>query len=179
MAWLPTTMGELPRLADGKTLIMASETLELTRQLLAFNTINPPGDEADCLCFLAEWLNQRGFEVTLTSFGERRSNLVARLSGQKAGKPLAFTGHVDTVPLGSRAWQYSPFDGEIAEGRLYGRGTSDMKAAIAAFVVACVQNHTVIREGCGVVLFITGVKRPAVTVPKRSLRRVHFRKSAP
>lgn len=156
MAWLSTAVDKLSRLANGKTLMISGETLELTRQLLAFNTVNPPGNEVDCLRFLAEWLSQRGFEVRLTSFGERRSNLVACLQGQKSGKPLAFTGHIDTVPLGNRTWQYSPFNGEIVGDRLYGRGASDMKAAIAAFAVACVENRAAIHAGSGVVLFITG-----------------------
>ena len=45
-------------------------TLELARQLLGFNTINPPGSEADCMRFFADWLDDSGFEVSLSSFGE-------------------------------------------------------------------------------------------------------------
>jgi hypothetical protein len=76
-------------------------TLELARQLLGFNTINPPGSEADCMRFFADWLDDSGFEVSLSSFGEGRCNLIASLPGATAGKPLAFTGHLDTVPLGN------------------------------------------------------------------------------
>jgi succinyl-diaminopimelate desuccinylase len=115
-------------------------TLELARQLLGFNTINPPGSEADCMRFFADWLADSGFEVSLSSFGEGRSNLIARLRGATAGKPLVFTGHLDTVPLGNAQWQYDPFGSQIEDGRLYGRGSSDMKAAVAAFAVACVHH---------------------------------------
>ena len=80
--------------------------LELARQLLGFNTINPPGCEADCMRFFADWLDDSGFEVSLSSFGEGRCNLIASLPGAKSGKPLAFTGHLDTVPLGNARWQY-------------------------------------------------------------------------
>lgn len=83
-------------------------TLELARQLLGFNTINPPGSEADCMRFFADWLDDSGFEVSLSSFGEGRCNLIASLPGAKSGKPLAFTGHLDTVPLGNARWQYDP-----------------------------------------------------------------------
>ncbi|QKJ85596.1 M20 family metallopeptidase [Paramixta manurensis] len=133
-----------------------TETLALTQRLLSFNTVNPPGDEADCMRFLAGWLSERGFDVTLTSFGTQRYNLIARLPGQASGKPLAFTGHLDTVPLGNAAWQYDPFGSQIDGDRLYGRGASDMKAAVAAFAVACVQNQAAIRAGQGVVLLLTG-----------------------
>ncbi|KEZ73051.1 peptidase M20, partial [Pseudomonas syringae pv. syringae FF5] len=78
-----------------------------------------------------------GFVCELQRFGERRFNLVAWLEGDGHGKPLGFTGHLDTVPLGNAIWSHSPFAGEIVDGRLYGRGSSDMKAGIAAFIVAC------------------------------------------
>ncbi|VGC84320.1 acetylornithine deacetylase [Klebsiella pneumoniae] len=131
-------------------------TLELARQLLGFNTINPPGCEADCMRFFADWLDDSGFEVSLSSFGEGRCNLIASLPGAKSGKPLAFTGHLDTVPLGNARWQYDPFGSQMEDGRLYGRGSSDMKAAIAAFAVACVHQQEAILAGRGAVLLITG-----------------------
>ncbi|HCI4629906.1 TPA: M20 family metallopeptidase, partial [Klebsiella quasipneumoniae subsp. similipneumoniae] len=131
-------------------------TLELARQLLGFNTINPPGSEADCMRFFADWLDDSGFEVSLSSFGEGRCNLIASLPGAKSGKPLAFTGHLDTVPLGNARWQYDPFGSQMEDGRLYGRGSSDMKAAIAAFAVACVHQREAILAGRGAVLLITG-----------------------
>lgn len=128
---------------------------ELALQLLGFNTINPPGNEADCMQFFADWLDEFGFEVNVTTFGEGRCNLIARLPGRTPGSPLAFTGHLDTVPLGDAAWQHPPFGGIVGD-RLYGRGSSDMKAAVAAFAVACVRQLEVIRAGRGVVLLITG-----------------------
>lgn len=131
-------------------------TLELARQLLGFNTINPPGCEADCMRFFADWLDDSGFEVSLSSFGEGRCNLIASLPGAKSGKPLAFTGHLDTVPLGNARWQYDPFGSQMEDGRLYGRGSSDMKAAIAAFAVACIHQREAILAGRGAVLLITG-----------------------
>lgn len=135
---------------------MTHSTLLLAQRLLRFDTINPPGDEAACMAFFAEWLSEQGFAVTLTTFGEHRCNLVAQMPGTQPGRPLAFTGHLDTVPLGYQAWQYHPFGDDVIDGRLYGRGSSDMKAAIAAFAVACVNHQAAIRAGSGVVLLITG-----------------------
>ncbi|WP_410012608.1 M20 family metallopeptidase [Sodalis sp. C49] len=133
------------------------DVISLTRALVRFNTINPPGDESLCMAFLADYLREQGFSIDLKRFGERRFNLVARLAGRRADeKPLAFTGHVDTVPLGNAEWRFDPFAGEISDGRLYGRGTSDMKAAIAAFIVACRQYRDAILAGPGVVLVLTG-----------------------
>lgn len=135
---------------------MQPASLALAQQLLGFDTINPPGNEASCMAFFAAWLSDQGFEVQLSSFGEGRSNLVAQMRGSAAGKPLAFTGHLDTVPLGNQPWQHDPFGSEIADDRLYGRGSSDMKAAIAAFAHACIKQQPAIRAGRGVVLLITG-----------------------
>lgn len=135
---------------------MDQDVIALTRALLGFNTINPPGDEVECLSWLASFLSDTGFEVKLQPFGERRCNLIATLAGSAAGKPLAFTGHLDTVPLGNARWKFDPFAGEIADGKLYGRGSSDMKAAIAAFIVACIHRQEVITQNSGVMLILTG-----------------------
>lgn len=133
------------------------DVISLTRALLRFNTINPPGDESLCMAFLADYLQELGFSTHLQRFGERRFNLVARLAGGKAdAKPLMFTGHVDTVPLGNADWRFDAFAGDISDGRLYGRGASDMKAAIAAFIVACRQQREAVQSGPGVVLALTG-----------------------
>lgn len=135
---------------------MSLQTIELAQRLLGFNTINPPGDEAACMAFFAEWLRNNGFDVTSHTFGENRVNLIARMAGVAEGKPLAFTGHLDTVPLGNQRWERDPFGSTIEGDHLYGRGSSDMKAAVAAFAVACVTHQAAIRKGTGVVLLITG-----------------------
>ncbi|MEY8712760.1 M20 family metallopeptidase [Mangrovibacter phragmitis] len=135
---------------------MTTPLIALSRQLLGFNTINPPGNEHACMAFLASHLEERGFEVSLLPFGENRTNLVARLPGDTQGAPLGFTGHLDTVPLGQQQWQYDPYGKDIVGGRLYGRGSSDMKAAIAAFIGACDAQRAAIRAGTGVTLWLTG-----------------------
>ncbi|MFT4272044.1 MAG: M20 family metallopeptidase [Pantoea sp.] len=133
-----------------------SAVVALTQQLLGFNTINPPGDEAACMGWLADYLEQAGFTVQRHSFGDRRVNLIATLPGAAGGAPLGFTGHLDTVPLGNAEWQFDPFGTDVRDDRLYGRGSSDMKAAIAAFILACVRHKDAIMAGSGVVLYLTG-----------------------
>ncbi len=67
-----------------------------------------------------------------------RPNLVASIGGSTDKPPLAFTGHTDVVPLGARDWSVPPFEGLIRDGRVWGRGASDMKAGVAAFVTAAI-----------------------------------------
>ena len=108
--------------------------LELTQQLVRIDTRNPPGDESECAELLAGLLRGGGIEVNAHEFAPGRTSLVARLKGRGEKKPLCFGGHIDVVPLGAKPWSVDPFAAEIIDGKLYGRGTTDMKAGIAAFV---------------------------------------------
>ena len=76
-----------------------SPAVALTQALIRQNTINPPGNEAQCAALVAKRLEENGFTVTAIPFREGRTNLIARTGGRD-GLPLAFTGHLDTVPLG-------------------------------------------------------------------------------
>ena len=108
--------------------------LELTQQLVRIDTRNPPGDESECADYLADLLRDAGIEVSAHEFAPGRRSLVARLKGRGDKKPLCFGGHIDVVPLGATPWSVDPFAAEVIDGKLYGRGTTDMKAGIAAFV---------------------------------------------
>lgn len=132
-----------------------SAAVVLTQALVRQNTINPPGNEALCAGIVARRLEENGFAVTAVPFGEGRTNLVARIGGRWEALPLAFTGHLDTVPLGLQPWSVEPFGGDIDGDRLYGRGSSDMKAGIAAFVEACIAHRLALENGPGALLIIT------------------------
>ncbi|MEH3148583.1 MAG: M20 family metallopeptidase [Methylobacterium frigidaeris] len=107
--------------------------------LVRFDTISPPGSEGACAAYLAGRLRPAGFAVAEYAFAPGRTSLVARLPGRDAAlAPLAFTGHLDTVPLGLAPWSFDPC-GEIRDGRLHGRGASDMKGGVAAFVAAALE----------------------------------------
>lgn len=113
------------------------DCVALTRKLIGFNTINPPGDESACAQYLAEFLAPCDVPVQLLSFGAARANLIARLQGNDpALAPLVLTGHLDTVPLGTAPWSKPPFAAQIVGDRLYGRGASDMKSGVAAMTLA-------------------------------------------
>lgn len=117
-----------------------NETLDgltLTRKLIGFDTINPPGRERPCVEYIAGLLGGAGFETTFHEYDADRTSLVACLPATSAElRPIVFSGHIDTVPLGAASWSVSPFAGEVRDGRLYGRGSSDMKSGVAAFVLA-------------------------------------------
>lgn len=132
------------------------DPVTLTRNLIAFDTVNPPGREGACLDVVAAILGEAGFDCRIQDLGAGRCNLVASLCDPNAGRPpLGFTGHLDTVPLGDQPWTRDPFGGELVDGKLFGRGSSDMKGGVAAFVAAAVAQAEHLRRGPGVVLLIT------------------------
>src|SRR3954451_12596699 len=132
---------------------MPIDPVELSRELIAFNTINPPGNELSCIRHLENILADAGAKTSLQNFAPERANLIARIGGVDSKPPLCFTGHVDTVPLGNAAWSVDPFAGEIIDGKMYGRGSTDMKCGVAAFVAA-IGNMAGQLEGSGGALLV-------------------------
>ena len=136
---------------------MAAEidVIELTRQLVRMNTINPPGQEEQCAYHLGGLLEAAGFKIQYHEFSAQRASLVATIGGTQNKAPICFTGHIDTVPLGAAPWNMNPFAGETDAGNLFGRGTSDMKCGVAAFVVAAVDLSEKLARSPGLELVIT------------------------
>lgn len=133
----------------------AIDPIELTQSLVRLNTINPPGQEDQCVELLADVLSAAGFNCATHSYAPRRTSLIARLGDPAAPRPLAFTGHMDVVPLGAKTWQHEPFAATIVGDQLFGRGSSDMKSGIAAFVAAAIEGADRWREGPGLTLILT------------------------
>lgn len=109
-----------------------SPTLELTADLLRRPSVSP--EDHGCLDVIAARLGPLGFRVERLKFGPVE-NLWARLG---SGKPvLCFAGHTDVVPTGPREeWRSDPFEPDVRDGFLYGRGAADMKSSLAAMVTA-------------------------------------------
>ena len=110
-----------------------SATLELTKELISRPSVTP--DDQECQLLLADHLSKIGFTIEYLRFGDT-DNIWARRGTQSP--VFAFAGHTDVVPTGPEEnWTSPPFEPEIRDGLLYGRGTADMKGGIAAFVTAC------------------------------------------
>jgi succinyl-diaminopimelate desuccinylase len=137
---------------------MSIDALSLTRSLLRFDTVNPPGRERDCALYAGRLLEEWGYEVAYHEYEDSRTSVVARTGGSDAKAPLCLTGHLDVVPLGARAWTRDPFAGETDGDRLYGRGSSDMKAGVAAMLLAARTMAKRLRGTPGVVIVLTAAE---------------------
>ena len=133
----------------------AQNAVQLTRELVRMNTINPPGREEPCARYLGALLEEAGFQTTYHSFGDGRVSLIATLGASVSKAPLCFTGHIDTVPLGAAPWRMDPFAADTDAGKLYGRGSSDMKCGVAAFTLAALNMARHLSGTPGLTLVIT------------------------
>ena len=110
-----------------------SNTLNLTKELISRKSVTPK-DEG-CQDFLIDQLEPFGFVAENLNFGEVKNIWLRK--GTEA-PVFCFAGHTDVVPTGPlESWDSDPFSAEIRDGKLFGRGTADMKGSIAAFTVAC------------------------------------------
>jgi len=112
---------------------------KLTREMIQINSVNPSltpdgKGEAELGAFVAEKLKELGLEVTISEVAPRRVNTVGVLKGSGGGKSLLLNAHLDTV--GVEGMTIDPFGGELKEGRMYGRGSQDMKGSLAAMIAA-------------------------------------------
>ena len=129
-----------------------NQIVEFLRDLIKFPSVT--GDEGEIQKFIHSKLKKMGLTVDVwepdltilknhpafvaVSKGyEGRPNVVGVLRGAGGGKSLLLNGHVDVIPAGApEAWTHNPWSGDVAEGRIYGRGASDMKSGLAAMTMA-------------------------------------------
>ena len=109
--------------------------VSLTQELIRFQSVNPPGNEKPAAEYLAARLRDLGLEAIIEDVEPGRANMVARVRGEGDGH-LVFTGHLDVVPPGGQKWKHDPFAAELVDGRIYGRGSADMKGGVAAIATA-------------------------------------------
>jgi succinyl-diaminopimelate desuccinylase len=136
----------------------AQDAVSLTRTLLRFDTVNPPGRERECARHAGAMLQEWGYKVDYHEYEDSRTSVIARAGGNDAGAPLCLTGHLDVVPLGARSWTKDPFSGEADGDRLYGRGSSDMKAGVAAIMLAARSMAKKLAGTPGVVIVLTAAE---------------------
>jgi len=125
------------------TYIDRDMVVDLTRQLIRFQSTNPPGNEEEPARWLANRMQELGLEVEVQQLEPNRANVIGRLRGSGEGH-LVFTGHLDVVPPGGQRWEHGPFDADLIDDRIYGRGSADMKGGVAAIVAAAA---ALVREG--------------------------------
>jgi acetylornithine deacetylase len=114
--------------------ISLDDITDLTQRLVRARGENPPGGEASTVGVLAEACDEYGLACSLTEVEPDRENLVATLAGGP-GPGLLLLGHTDVVPIGD-GWTVDPVGGVVRDGRLFGRGSTDMKGGLAAAIVA-------------------------------------------
>ena len=142
-----TALAADPRDEDRlRTLIAGreAELVALTQDLVRIPTINPPGDAyVPCAELVGTRLARRGFEVAYVRAEgtpgdcdrHPRVNVIARREGKRPGPTVHFNSHIDVVEAGA-GWSVDPFAAVVKDGRVYGRGTCDMKGGLAASIVA-------------------------------------------
>ena len=110
--------------------------LQLLTDMIRIDTTG--GKEAALAEMLAERLAAVGIDGRLESVESGRLNLVACLPGRNRGNKLVLNAHLDTVPVGA-GWTKDPFGAEIADGKLFGRGSSDTKSSLAAMAMVMIE----------------------------------------
>jgi succinyl-diaminopimelate desuccinylase len=116
------------------------ELVGLTRDLIRIPSVVRPGDpgatEAAVAAYVERWLRREGFEVEVHEVAPGRPNVLAWV-GETSGPSLLLEGHTDVVTEGNAAeWRYAPFGADLVDGRIYGRGSADMKSGVAAAMIA-------------------------------------------
>jgi acetylornithine deacetylase/succinyl-diaminopimelate desuccinylase-like protein len=117
------------------TVSLRDEAVELLRELIRLDTVNPPGNETLAAELLRDYLEESGVACELYAKVPERANLVARIPG-RAGPRLALLSHTDTVLADPAEWEVDPWSGELRAGEIWGRGALDMKGQAAASAVA-------------------------------------------
>lgn len=135
----------------------ALDAVELTRQLIRIDSVNPelvPGaaGEAHIAQWCATWLSARGFDVQ-TLGSSRRPTIVAVARGAGGGRSLMLNGHLDSVGVAS--YDGNPFAGDVRDGNVYGRGAFDMKAGVAAIMVAAARTASAQLAGDVIVTLVS------------------------
>jgi succinyl-diaminopimelate desuccinylase len=112
------------------------DALTLVSELVRRPSENPPGDTRAAAAWVMEWLKKAGHAPELIEAKETLANVVAVIDNGP-GRSMILNGHLDTFPVVDRAaWERDPFSGDVADGKIHGRGVADMKAGTAASVFA-------------------------------------------
>ncbi len=109
-----------------------SEIINNLIKLIRAKTVNPPGDTTEGISVISEILDEYGIGYRVVEPEKGKQSLIAEI-GKGLGNSIILNGHIDVVPVSSN-WDFDPFEGRIIDGKLYGRGSSDMKSGVIAIL---------------------------------------------
>lgn len=118
-----------------------TETLRHFTALIQLDTQNPPGNETRAVDYIKGVLDAEGIPSKTLALEPGRANLIARLKGSGAKRPLLVMAHTDTVQVDAAKWTYPPFSARREGGHIYGRGTVDDKDNVAAALMTLLLLH--------------------------------------
>ena len=122
--------------SDIKSKIKEEEITNLAQELIKIPSDETAGEKEVCE-YLESFLKSLGMKVRLQEVLPNRPNIIAEVIGDELGKSIMFNGHVDTVPVGDiKKWSMDPYSAIIKDNKLFGRGSTDMKGAIASMIIA-------------------------------------------
>ena len=122
--------------SDIKSKIKEEEITNLAQELIKIPSDETAGEKEVCE-YLESYLKSLGMKVRLPEVLPNRPNIIAEVIGDEVGKSIMFNGHVDTVPVGDiKKWSMDPYSAIIKDNKLFGRGSTDMKGAIASMIIA-------------------------------------------
>lgn len=115
---------------------LSEEVVEVCSQLIQRPSENPPGRTDGCVEYIKGYFDGLGITNEVYQRDEGKPNIVARVKGS-SGRKILWVGHNDVVPVGEpESWKYPPFNGTVADGKVWGRGASDMKGSNASAMIA-------------------------------------------
>ncbi|MCL4391345.1 MAG: M20 family metallopeptidase [Candidatus Parvarchaeota archaeon] len=110
------------------------DEIRLTQELVKIPSENPPGNERKIAEFVANFLDNLDIKNEIVEIDQDRFNVIAEIG---KGEGLALSSHMDTVPVGDvKTWKHGPFSGDISDGKVYGRGTTDTKGGLSSILTA-------------------------------------------
>jgi len=119
----------------------SSEVVRLASNLIRIPSENPPGNLREITGFVAKYLSDMSVDMSQVEEVKGWPNLLCE-TGPEGSQALLLNGHLDVVPAGSRSgWMFDPFSGDIKDGYIHGRGSSDMKAGVASILFAFALLH--------------------------------------
>jgi acetylornithine deacetylase/succinyl-diaminopimelate desuccinylase-like protein len=116
----------------------AKEATAFLQAYLRIDTTNPPGNERRAADFFKAIFDREGIENEVFDQGGNRADILARLPGTGAKRPVLLVNHMDVVPAQPARWKFPPFSGEIRDGILWGRGATDMKGTAICHLMTMV-----------------------------------------